>query len=903
MLGIRKLVAVFVALLALAFNIAPSAAQAEKRIALVIGNAGYQAGALNTPANDAGLIAQTLQAAGFDVVGARDLDQDTLRHAFRDFVEKATASGPDTVAFIYLSGYGLQLEGENYFVPIDARIARDSEVAVEALRISDYTRPLAAMKLKASIVVLDAARASPFANSGPPLAGGLALVEPEPGVLIAFNSAPGTVAPEGQGPYGPYAQALAEMIREGGLPLTDVFERTRLRVNDITKGAEVPWHASNISAPLVFFERAADAPPPAISTEQTAAIRARPMRDLDAREAYIVALERDTLEGYSDFLAAYPSDPMARRIRAIIAARREAITWRRTRLVDTPRAYWSYLRRYPDGPHAGDAHRRLAFLAAAFEPPPSFAVMAYDLPPPPPEEIIYIERPVLVFDDPVFNFAPPPPAPVIFLAPPPPEFVVLEPPPPPVGIFVLPTPVYRPVPVWVRPPEYVAPPPDNVIYNNVHNTVVVNNVTNTVTVTNQSGQTTTIQPAAQAAAPPQAAAPAQAGPAGAPVAPAPVAAIGPALPPSVAQKAVTLQYQTPPGAGTSPTGPAQSTNQGPAQPGRPLPGSKGQQRPLPAAKGVVVPPPAAPSAAIMPGTASPPGTAKPGMPSPQVPATKPVAPSAAVTPAAQAPPAAPSGGHALPTPPAGVGAKPGTPLQAPAATLSPGGLSTATKPVSPSAPARSGPQPPAQMPTAKLPPSSTHPKPVAPAPPPPPSPSSIAKPASPPPQVPAARLAPPQAPPPSAKPATPPPSPPPAAMLKPAAPPPQPPPAAKVVIPPTPPPPSPSSIAKPASPPPQVPAARLAPPQAPPPSAKPATPPPSPPPAAMVKPAAPPQPPPAAKIVAPPPPQPPALPPAAKPAAPAPAAAASKPAVPAPQLKGCPPGKTAAVVNGQPVCK
>jgi hypothetical protein len=74
----------------------PSAASAEKRIALVIGNAGYQVGALATPANDAGLVAQTLQAAGFDVVGARDLDQDSLRRAFRDFLEKATGAGPDT---------------------------------------------------------------------------------------------------------------------------------------------------------------------------------------------------------------------------------------------------------------------------------------------------------------------------------------------------------------------------------------------------------------------------------------------------------------------------------------------------------------------------------------------------------------------------------------------------------------------------------------------------------------------------------------------------------------------------------------------------------------------------------------------------------------------------------------
>src|SRR5947207_13524822 len=103
------------------------AQEPEKRIALVIGNAAYQAGALATPANDAGLIAQTLQAAGFDVAGARDLDQDTLRRALRDFVDKAEASGPHTVAYIYFSGHGMQLEGENYLLPVDARITRASE--------------------------------------------------------------------------------------------------------------------------------------------------------------------------------------------------------------------------------------------------------------------------------------------------------------------------------------------------------------------------------------------------------------------------------------------------------------------------------------------------------------------------------------------------------------------------------------------------------------------------------------------------------------------------------------------------------------------------------------------------------------------------------------------------------
>src|SRR5262249_61470058 len=117
-------------------------------------------------------------------------------------------------------------------------------------------RRLPAARPKARMPVLAAAGASPFARAGRPLAGGLALVGPEPGVLIAFNAAPGTVAPEGQGPYGPYAQALAEMMREGGLPLAGVFDRARLRVNDMTKGAEVAWYASKVETPLVFFERA-----------------------------------------------------------------------------------------------------------------------------------------------------------------------------------------------------------------------------------------------------------------------------------------------------------------------------------------------------------------------------------------------------------------------------------------------------------------------------------------------------------------------------------------------------------------------------------------------------------------------------------------------------------------------
>ena len=354
--------ACLVAMSGLAGHLSSAAAQApEKRIALVVGNGAYAKSPLATAANDAGLIAQTLQAAGFDVIGARDLDGDTLRKSFRDFINKAEAAGPDTVAMVYLAGYGLQLGGDNYFVPVNSTINRDTDVPIEALRTGDYIRQLASLPLKAGIVVLDAARQQPFVNGQ--IASGLALVEADPHMLIAFNAAPGTVAPAEQGPYGVYAQSLAEMIRTGGLPLPEVFNRVRLRVNEASKGAQVPWDSQKVDAAFTFFERAPDAPA-APAPDQAAAARSKPIRELGVQDAYAAALERDTLPAYEDFLAAYPDDPMAKRVRAIAAARREAITWRRTYRADTPNAYWSYLQRYPRGPHAADARRRLSILTA-----------------------------------------------------------------------------------------------------------------------------------------------------------------------------------------------------------------------------------------------------------------------------------------------------------------------------------------------------------------------------------------------------------------------------------------------------------------------------------------------------------------------------------------------------------
>ncbi len=435
----NRLLFAVLALLAFAALPGPAGAQSapNPRIALVIGESAYPDQTLATPANDAALVAQTLQAAGFDVVGARDLDERSLRGAMRDFLAKAAAIGPDLQAFVYLSGRGVQYEGDNFFVPADAQIARDSDVPIEAVRVADFAHALAAEPGQARILVLDAARANPYARQGSPLAGGLALIDPDPGMLMAFNAAPGSIAGDEAGPYGVYAKTLAGAMREGGLPIDDVLAQTRVGVNQATGGAQLPWSASKLAAPYFVFERAADAPPAAAEAALADAAR-QPIRSFSAEAAYAAAIARDTLVGYQEFLAVYPAGPEAKRVRAILAVRREALFWRRSVAQDTPQAYWTYLNRYPRGPHVADAERRLAILSASAAPPADFAPEGYaDLPPPPPDELAYADQLAFAFQGPDFG-PPPPPPPYGFVAEEGDDWRDLPPPAPPTVVGVLP---------------------------------------------------------------------------------------------------------------------------------------------------------------------------------------------------------------------------------------------------------------------------------------------------------------------------------------------------------------------------------------------------------------------------------------------------------------------------------
>jgi uncharacterized caspase-like protein len=400
---------------------AHAAETGQARLALVIGEAHYKIAPLATPVNDAGLVAEALKETGFAVTEGADLDGTDLREALHDFAGKAERAGPNSVIFIYLAGRGMQFAGQNYFVPVDGFVQREADVPLAAVRLSDYFDKIIAAPPAARIFVLDGARILHFATEGAPFASGFGLETAAANTVYAFNEAPGAVSPDEPGPYGIYAQALVEMLRQG-FDVPDAFVAARLRANDLSNGIIMPWSEGQLGAPFPLYAR--DKMAPALRPVATSSS----FEGLTAAKAYVQAIESDTLESYAGFCAAFPNDPLTLRIRALLAARRESLTWQASVNAGTPQAIWTYMRRYPRGPHFPDARRRLAGLAAPLDPPPRFDPYPFnDLPSPSEIELEILDQPVLTFDDPSY---PPPPAASDLLPQRPVEFEDLLPPSP-----------------------------------------------------------------------------------------------------------------------------------------------------------------------------------------------------------------------------------------------------------------------------------------------------------------------------------------------------------------------------------------------------------------------------------------------------------------------------------------
>ena len=259
------------------------------RLALVVGNSQYQAvPALDNPSNDAADLAQALRGAGFEVIEQRDATREAMAKAAHEFSDRLR--GADVALFFY-AGHGLQMDGENYLLPVDAKIENPSDVRFNTINLADIQQEMEENGGgRANIIILDACRNNPFAEK---LAQGgraapardLGRVDARgEGSLIVFSTQPNNVALDGTGRNSPFTSALLKYVNAPGLEVRQMISRVRGDVLQATGRRQTPWDSSSLvgdvylaSPPTESKAQAAPTPAPVVSAQT-----ATPPRDAAA---------------------------------------------------------------------------------------------------------------------------------------------------------------------------------------------------------------------------------------------------------------------------------------------------------------------------------------------------------------------------------------------------------------------------------------------------------------------------------------------------------------------------------------------------------------------------------------------------------------------------------------------
>ena len=242
-------------LLATILSVATHAA--ERRTALVIGNARYAKAPLRNPGNDADDVAQALERCGFSVIAKHDCSRRTMFAAIREFGDLLAEGG---VGLFYYAGHAVQVNGRNYLVPVGADLHDEDEIRVECLDADLVVRKMAGAGNGLNIIMLDACRSNPFATRMRSQTRGLAVMQAAKGMLISFATAPGDVAADGQGRNGGFTAALLHHIHEPGLTVEAMLKRVRLDVMGTTGEKQVPWEHTSLTGDFHFFPLVAPAP-------------------------------------------------------------------------------------------------------------------------------------------------------------------------------------------------------------------------------------------------------------------------------------------------------------------------------------------------------------------------------------------------------------------------------------------------------------------------------------------------------------------------------------------------------------------------------------------------------------------------------------------------------------------
>lgn len=265
----RRLISIAAALAGLVLvAISATNALAERRVALVIGNAAYQnAPGLTNTVSDAKAMTRMLEKAGFDVIESRtDLGVVEFKRTLREFM--FTAQDAD-IAVVYFAGHGIEIRGSNYLIPVDAKLRSDYDADDEAISLERLILAVEPVK-QLRLIILDACRDNPFLRrmqrslAVRAITGGLATVEPSAGnTLIAYAAKAGSVSYDGAGPNSPFTTALMKHLFEPGLDIRIAFGRVRDEVMKVTANRQEPFVYGSLGGATIALVKAAD--PPAIA--------------------------------------------------------------------------------------------------------------------------------------------------------------------------------------------------------------------------------------------------------------------------------------------------------------------------------------------------------------------------------------------------------------------------------------------------------------------------------------------------------------------------------------------------------------------------------------------------------------------------------------------------------------
>ncbi len=238
----------------------------DKRVALVIGNGKYPKSELLNPPNDAVAIADELRKANFRVIKVENASFAKMNQAIEEFGRSIKPGG---VALVFYAGHGMQVNGENYLIPVDADLKGESDVRYKTVNLGQILSKLEDAKSQVNLVILDACRDNPFARSWRSFKGGLATIDAPSGTVIAFATAPGKTASDGSGSNGLYTTHLLDALRIPNLRLEDVLKATRKGVAASSNNEQIPWDSSSLTGEF-FFKVSKMEPSVALAPLQTA---------------------------------------------------------------------------------------------------------------------------------------------------------------------------------------------------------------------------------------------------------------------------------------------------------------------------------------------------------------------------------------------------------------------------------------------------------------------------------------------------------------------------------------------------------------------------------------------------------------------------------------------------------